>query len=423
YELGLEVALETLAEQRRPLDTVGGEAVAETALTGTRDPGLKSQIAGDVVDALDRIGATTPSDESLDVGRVHTATRVGARSDTRLVRGAVLSSSPVADDMPRSLPDTRVALLTETVELPSVGTVSSRTEADATLDIDSFEERHAVAESERELFASRLDELLDSGCRVIITGMAVNDRVVRRLANRGVLAVHRVDDEELSRLARVAGGQVVPGLSELSDDRLGRADVSVERLAGEDHLFVRSAGTDDPVYTLLCRVADPRSIDELEASVQAAIEAVAAAKRDDGVVPGGGAAEVAAYRAVQRRTRAVEDRRQLAARGFADAVLTVPRALATNAGMDGWGTVVSLVAGHEAGRDAAVDAVGGDTADAFEAGPLADAWSIKRAALRTAVAAATQFVRIDDRISVSGSLESGTDESDEPAEGDEPQPE
>jgi len=60
------------------------------------------------------------------------------------------------------------------------------------------------------------------------------------------------------------------------------------------------------------------------------------------VVPGGGAVEATVSQAVEENARSLEGRQQLAADAFGTALMTVPRALATTAGLDGGRTVVQL---------------------------------------------------------------------------------
>lgn len=415
YRRALDVAADRIDRDARPVSTVGTAAVARTALTATRDPNVRQRVG----DYLARVAATL-GDESggFDPRRVKVLARPGgAMADTDLVGGVVLDDEPVAEGMVRRV-DGGVVLLSSTVDMARVGTPSARLDSlDVSLDSESFEDRAALGDSEREAFRETIGELADAGCRFLATSRAVNDRVKTVLANHGVLAVQRVDDEDLELLARATGASVVPRLSDAVEtdaaesdpadsdtenadgtdgSRLGTATATVRRKAGRDVIAVESdAG--EPVYTVFCRAPDPRSVDAFERSVESALASVARAQREGTVVPAGGAVEMSAERAVRERARSVSGRERLAMEAFADALTVVPRTLAENAGGDGWTAVIRLRTAHADGRHAhGVDATTGATGDVTDGDPAVEPTGFKRATLSAATDLAVKLVRIDD---------------------------
>jgi chaperonin GroEL (HSP60 family) len=398
YELGRRRALAHLDRQRRPVSAVGVEAVARTALTGTRDPGARAHVSRYLARVAETLtdGAEGAERGSFAPERVAVAARIGgSAADTELVNGAVLDKRPVTKSMPRSLPDVGVALLSSTVDLP-------RIEADeVSLAAESFDDRAALGEYERARFRESLDRALDAGCRFLVTERAVNERVQSLLASRGVLAVQRVEREDLARMARATGATVVPTLDHLSPDAVGRGSASVVRKYGRDHVVLESdAG--EPVYTLFCRAPDPRSVETFTRSVEGALRTVAHALRDGGVVPGGGAIEVSAARDVRRWAPSVEGREQLAVRGFADALIVVPRTLAENAGMDPMLTLAHLGSAHSRGRHSAgIDATFGEVRNVGSDDPIVEPASLKWEIWSAATQLATTLVRVDERLPAS----------------------
>ena len=64
---------------------------------------------------------------------------------------------------------------------------------------------------------------------------------------------------------------------------------------------------------------------------------------DGAVVPGGGAFEITAHRKLMEYAeKEVEGRAKLGVRAFADALLVIPKTLATNSGFDTLDTIISL---------------------------------------------------------------------------------
>lgn len=402
YEEALAAATDELDRRARPLSAVSTATVARSALTGARDPATR-RIVGE---RLERLAETLGGDGPFEGDQVKVVARLGARAETELVRGVVLEKGPVVDGMARRAEDAGIALLSSTVDVPRLGGADGQSAVKATLGTASFEDRAAFGDAEREGFERRLTAAVDAGCRFIATSRAVNERVERTLANHGVIALQRVDDADLARLARATGARVVPGLDQVTADTLGRADVAVRRKAGRDLTFVES---ERDVYTLFCRAPDPRSVGAFERSVEAALSAVEYAEREGTVVPGGGAIEVSMARAVRERARSVAGREQLAMNGFADALLTLPRAHAENAGFDGWTGLIRLLVAHDEGRDATgVDALAGEVMDVMVEDGVVDPTALKREVLASATEFARQLVRIDGRVLASDLGESAT---------------
>ena len=204
YRTAADVAVEAIDGRARPVSTVGLSAVARTALGGVRDPLTRETVGEGVVRAVEAIDAEGPGPTGRD--RVTVTARIGPRSETELVRGLVLEYDPVIDSMPESVADAGVAVLSSTVDTPTLAGETARSERSVSLTVDSFDGRRSVREHEREAFRERLAAAVDAGCRFVATGMAVSDRVKRALANSGVIAVQRVDEADLRRLALATGG-------------------------------------------------------------------------------------------------------------------------------------------------------------------------------------------------------------------------
>lgn len=392
YQKGLDVALDVIDHTSRPLSSYGPAAVARTALTETRNPRVRQSVGEQVAEAVAEAGAA--ANESI---RVVSRTG-GSTAETDLVTGVVLERGAALESMPRSPERAGVAVLSSTVDVPHVGSQLGQVSHRIVFDADSFEDREALAEYESGTFTEQLQEAIDAGCGTVITERAINERVETELAARGVLGVQRVDTDELRQIARTTGATVVPTLDQISEATLGTGSVDIQRKAGRDMTVVKSdAG--ETTHTLFCRAPDPRTVSAFEHSVEAAIASTAAATQDGRVVPGGGAVEATAARAVDQEARSLSGRQQLSAKEFGAALMTVPRALATTAGLDAGRTAVQLRVARSEGRDSiGVDALAGTTADVLGGDPIVEPVSLKQEMLKTATDLAVQLIRIDDRL-------------------------
>lgn len=401
YRNAHDSAVSHLNEHSRPLSPFGPDAVARTALTGIRDPYTRRTVSKYLARVVETI--TTESPENVfDPKSVGVVARLGgATSQTDLIRGVVLDTKPVTEGMTRSLTDAGVSLLSAAVDVPKLGSTTDQTQRNVSFTAESFADHAAIGDRERTAFLESLTAAVDAGCGCIATNSAVNDRVKTVLANHGVLALQRVDDEDMTRLARATGARVVPGLDQVTPATLGTADVAVRRLSGRD-MTVFESTANEPVYTLFCRAPDPRSVETFRRSVESALASVGLAARTGRVVPGGGAIEMSAARAVQRYARSAGGREQLAVSAFGDALTAVPRALATTAGMDGASALVRLRTAHAEGRDTfGIDALSGTTTNVLEDDSIVEPATLKRESWSAATDMAVKLARIDDRLFVS----------------------
>ena len=415
YHEAMSVADEALGRRARSVEAIGIESVAESALTATRSPRTRATIADYLVSAVDAVRAESANDATV-ARDVKVLARVGgAEAGTELLRGLFLDTDPVTPAMPRSVGDAGVAVLTGNIDVPSLASEGAKSDlGDAHMDVESLDEREALRERELRMFREDMEAALDAGCRFVMTEGAVNERVETMLANRGVLAVANVDHADAGRVARVTDATVVPSLGEVTTGTLGRATVGVQRYAGRDLIAVEADA--HPVFTLLCRAPDPRSVKALHRSVEAALQAASVAREEGRVVPGGGAAEVSAAHAVREHARGVSGREQLAVEAFANALYAVPRALARNGGLDGWKGLVQLNVAHSEGRDAVgVDSIIGETRDVLDPeDPIVEPLLLKRAVWSAATDLTIRFVRIDDQLPASnlGDSEDAADAAD-----------
>lgn len=87
--------------------------------------------------------------------------------------------------------------------------------------------------------------------------------------------------------------------------------------------------------------------------------------RDNRILPGGGAAEIAASIAVENAADSVATVQQYAVRAFADALMVIPEALADNSGLNAIAFVTEAKArqAKEGNANLGVDCMGEGTAD------------------------------------------------------------
>lgn len=414
YLEATEIATDHAQSVARDLDTIALDAVPKTALTDVRDPQVRDHIGKSLVDVVVAMRKATGT---FAPGDVYVHSRLGRNVQaTEIVHGLVLDRDLAHRGMPRSVGKTGVAALPSTIDFKQIGHDADQgNDVRATLDVNSFKARNEIRRWERDEFETAVRSLRKQGCQFVVTKGAITDRVKTYLAEHDIIGIQRVSDEEMRLLGRATGASVVPDLDHVTESTLGQADVSIVRKAGRDLLRI-DAPEGSSVHTLFVRAPDPRSVDEFERSVESALAALATAIDDRAVVPGGGAIEAGVALAVRRAARSVGGREQLAMDAFGDAITTIPRTLARNAGMDAVSTLADLRAAHDEGQSTVgVDSVAGSTCDVFTATTIVEPLSLKTEELVAATELVIKLVRIDTVLSASDLTDDGNnDHSDIP---------
>lgn len=399
YGRAREVALDALAEQEQSVaddrDDVH-RAVARTALNSARP-----ELIDVVTEAAARIAAERRSrNRSVELSDVRF--RVSDREDgppVELVRGVVLDRDVVHERMARRLAEPKIAVLgggkkagsgiEERTLFRSGGNKGEgRTEvsfsATGADDLDSFHE------AELEQVHEQVRRLADADVDVLFCTMGISDAGKRLLDDAGITAFRALTETHAAFVARATGATVVMDIADFGDAAVGTAGALTVDRDGDDATVTLSDCPGD-VATLVVGGALEEHREERERDLRAAIAVLLDVLDGGAVVPGGGGAATAMAAAVRRDARAVGDRTSLAMEAYADALETVPRTLARNAGADELDVLTAL-------RGAPGDAFDADRDGVYEAfpdGPLTTA-RVVRTAVEGATHVATRLLRIDD---------------------------
>jgi len=147
-------------------------------------------------------------------------------------------------------------------------------------------------------------------------------------------AVRWVGGPELELIAIATNGRIVPRFSELTPDKLGSAGLVREMSFGtaRDRMLCIEQCPNNRAITIFVRGSNKMIIEEAKRSLHDALCVVRNLVKDNRVVYGGGAAEVACALEVAKEADKITGLEQYAFRAFADALESVPMTLAENSG-------------------------------------------------------------------------------------------
>ena len=320
----------------------------------------------------------------------------GSISDSELVSGIILDKEIVHSGMPRKIENAQIALISEALEI-------KKTEFEAKLNISSPNQIKSFMEEESQLLKEMVDKIKSTNANVVLCQKGIDDIVQHYMGKEGMLAVRRIKESDMSKLAKSTGGRIVGSVNDLSNTDLGSAQNVEEKRVEEDNWVFIEGCKNPKAISILIRGGSQRVIDEADRSMHDALMVVKDVIEKPEIVYGGGAPE--SYVALKLRdwAKSLSGREQLAVEKFADAMESIPLALARNAGMNPIDSITQLRAKQNAGeRFTGVDVVNG-TVENFEKLGILEPLKVKEQIIKSATETANMILRIDNVIAVSSS--------------------
>ncbi len=318
----------------------------------------------------------------------------GSMRDCSIIQGIILDKEVVHGGMPKKIDEAKIALLNTALEI-------SKTETDAKINITNPQQIKSFLDEENRMLKNMVDKVIGSGATVVFCQKGIDDMSQHYLAKAGVLAVRRIKESDLTKLAKATGARIVTNLDDLYEKDLGTANLVEERKIEEDRwVFVEGCKHPKSV-SLLLRGGSQKVVDEVERSVHDAIMVVRDVMEFPSIVAGGGAPETYVATKLRSWSKSLEGREQLAAEKFAEAMESIPLALAENAGMDPIDTLATLRSKQLKGEKwTGIDVLKGRVSN-MKTSDIIDPLAVKNQVISAASEAACMILRIDDVISVS----------------------
>jgi thermosome len=395
-----EKILNEIAEPVEFSDGIRLGRIAMTAMTGKKVELARERLADLAVMAVRQVADKIKDKYTVDIDHIGVEKKQGGSvDDSELVHGVILDKERVHPDMPKRVKDAKIALLDCALEV-------EKTETDAKIQITDPEQLKAFLDEEESMLRKMVDAIVATGANVVLCQKGIDDIAQHYLAKANVLAARRVKKSDVEKLARATGATIVTNVEDISADDLGYAGLVEERKIGEDRMiFVREC-KEPKAVGLLVRGGTEHVVDEVERALHDAICVVAAAVEDGKFVAGGGAPEIELARRLREYAGTVGGREALAVNAFANAVESIPRTLAENAGLDAIDVLVDLRAKHEKkeGKNIGLNVFEGKPADMVKLG-IVEPLRIKTQAIKSATEAAIMILRIDDIIAAAAKKE------------------
>ena len=395
YRLASTRALEVLNGISRPVSITDTETLKQIASTsmGSKSVSFNREILADIaVKAVTDVAEKKGTGYHVDLDNVQVIKKQGGQiADTSLIEGVIVDKEKVHSGMPSRVENPKIALLDAALEI-------KKTEIDAKIEINDPNQLNAFLQEEENMLRRMVDQVVKSGANVVLCQKGIDDLAQHFLAKEGIYAVRRVKKSDMEKLAKATGANIVSKVSELTPEDVGAASLVEERKIGEDALTFVTGCKKAKAVSILIRGGTEHVIDEIERSLDDALNVVAVAVEDGRFVLGGGATAEELAMHLRDEAAKVGGREQISFESFAESLETIPRTLAENAGLDPIDILIELRKAHKDGhKNAGVNVLAGKVDDMLNLHVL-EPIRVGRQAIESATDAAVMILRIDDVI-------------------------
>jgi thermosome len=400
YKKASKKAMEFLSEITISVESKDKETLEKIANTSMQTKLVSieaTDLAKLVVDAVLKIIEEKNGTFKVNLDNIKIEKKAGGSiSDSELISGIILDKEIVHSGMPRRIENAKIALISDALEI-------KKTEFEAKLNISSPNQIKSFMEEESHILKDMVNKIKSTGTNVVLCQKGIDDIIQHYLSKEEMLAVRRIKESDMTKLAKATGGRIVGRVDDLNDAELGLAENVEERRVEEDNWVFIEGCKNPKAISILLRGGTQRVIDEADRSMHDALMVVKDVIEKPKIVYGGGAPESFIALRLREWSKTLSGREQLAVEKFADALESIPLALARNAGMNPIDTITQLRSKQSAGeRFTGVDVINGTIAD-FEKLRIMEPVKVKEQIIMSATETANMILRIDNVVASSRS--------------------
>merc|ERR1719150_1462237 len=264
--------------------------------------------------------------------------------------------------------------------------------------LENVEEYQKVVDAEWNILYEKLDLIVKSGAKIVLSKLPIGDVATQYFADRGLFCAGRVMEEDLNRTMKSCGGSIQSTLHDLNDETLGTCETFEERQIGGERFNLFQGCPKSQSCTIILRGGAEQFMEETERSLHDAIMIVRRAMQNDSVVAGGGAIDMELSKYLRNYSQTIAGKEQLIIGAMAKAFEVIARQLCDNAGFDATNILNKLRQKHAGdGIWYGVDIMNEDIADNY----AACVWEpaiVKANAITAASEAACLLLSVDETV-------------------------
>ena len=421
YRMALKAAVAYLKKTLlTPVNDLTDEHLLQAARTSMSSKIISKEgdfFANLAVEATKSVATVSPNDgkTKYPLSAIHILKAHGKSSmESYLMKsGFCLNATRAAQGMPTTVgdPDGNEEIKIAMIDM---NFQKHRMAMGVSIQVKDPKEIENIRKREMDITKEKIQKILDTGAKVVLTTKGIDDTCMKYFVEAGVLCARRCPKDDLKRLAKATGGQLVITMADMEGNEsfdpevLGTCKAVREVRVGDGEMLHVYGCKGHGASTIVLRGANEYMLDEMDRALHDSLCVVKRMLESNTLVPGGGAVETALSVYLEEYATTLDTREQLAIEAFAEALLVIPKTLAVNAAKDSAELVSKLRAIHTKSQrnpeDAdkktyGLDLIKGEIRDNLAAGVVEPAMS-KIKSLRFATEAAITILRIDDRVQV-----------------------
>ena len=197
--------------------------------------------------------------------------------------------------MSKEIKDAKICILTCPFEPPKPNTKHN-------INISSAKDYKKLYQTEQNYFVDMVKKVKDSGANIVLCQWGFDDEANHLLLQNELPAVRWVGGTDIELIALATGARIIPRFSEITPEKLGKAEVVKEISFGtsDERMIVIERCANSKALTILVRGGSQMIVDEAKRSLHDALCVVRNLVKVNKIVYGGGSAELAASLAVNK---------------------------------------------------------------------------------------------------------------------------
>lgn len=383
---GIEI-LNEIATKIDKNDRATLENIAATSITGKVPEADIPKLAKTCVDAV--LAIEEDGKYNIDEKIVINKETTGQVIETSVVPGIYINKYRLHPSTPAKVQDAKIALLDLPVEI-------SKTNTKSKVHLNSVDDMFAYRDKELQNLYDTLDKVIATGANVVFSSKNIDDNAVHYLMKHNIYTCRRLKDEDMTILSLATGAKLVRNMKEITDKDIGYAELVEQESEYEEKTLIKGFKNLNTV-TLLIKAGSENMTDNIERIFDDALHVIKCALEDLSIVPGGGATEIVVSEGLRNYSYTIEGREQLAIKAFAEAMESIPKAIAQNAGLDKIDLTLQLRAASGKNKNSGINVYSGQIEDMME-NNVVDPLRVKIQAIKSASEVSGMILRIDDML-------------------------
>ncbi|KAG0441642.1 T-complex protein 1 subunit eta [Dictyocoela muelleri] len=259
---------------------------------------------------------------------------------------------------------------------------SERENAEVNVNVDEYQ---AMVDAEWTIIKEKLDKIVESGAKVILSCLPIGDYATQYFARYGIFCAGRVSRDDLKRITRSCGGVIYSSVSNI--ECLGVTCLFEEKQVGNlRYNFFQS----EKAYTLILRGPTEEVINEVERSINDATNVIFHTLKKPRAVIGAGSIEMEISKAIRVSAKSLNDKRSFIYMAIGQAFEIIPFNLSKNFGLDPINSIQKLR------RDHCEEKMSGVTVNGiYDVSDILEPLIVKKNLYQVALNAVISLLRVD----------------------------